>query len=430
VNNGSETTLIIEVPKALAAPTAAVPGGQLVVKARTIFREQAVQSYLASMRESEVLRVSPPWARWILVTAGITLAALLASSFVVRVDQTGRARGALRVADGVQGIACQTNGVVVEIGARSGDVVEQGALLARIDSTATKTALLEAERQIQRAQADVDGFLARRDKEQAERIALLRDRSGLLSRRLQNQRATTARLKLRMASIDRLVEQGLAPALDKGVAENDFAAAQREELDIEQQIGATQLQISNIGAELAQELERRKGEVTKATDRRDALTFQLAQTEVRAPKAGRLEALAVKSGDSVNVGAPIARLIPQGAPRSIVVFLPEADRAFLREGSSEVRIELDQLPVGEFGSLHAKVVRIASDLATPAEVADVGLTTVSGPSYRVELALEDADAARLDKLLRPGSLVTARFVLRTRRLATVIFEPLKRIFDQ
>lgn len=415
-------------PPTSQALAKAVPTG--VVKRHAIFREQAVEAYLSSMREGEVLRVVPPWSRTILGVASVIVALALGSAFVVKVDQTGHGRGVLRVAGGVQAVASQTTGVVLELSSRSGDIVPAGALLAKIDSTATKTALLEAERQIARAEEDVAAFVARRDKEQAERIGLLKQRAGLLQKRAQNQNAAVGRLRDRLATYDRLVAEGLASALDRGAVENEVGAAQRSSLQMEEEISATRLQIANISAELATDLDRRKAEARKAKDRRDALAFQLAQTEVHSPHSGRLEAMVVKVGDSVAVGTPIARIIPEGAPRQVIVFLPEADRAFLREGA-EVRIELDQLPSGEFGSLRANVARIASDLATAAEITEaLGETKLDGPTYRVELEIQDGEIIKkLDKLLRPGSLVTARFVLRTRRLATLLFEPLKRFLD-
>jgi multidrug resistance efflux pump len=402
-----------------------------MVKQRALFRDQAVNAYLLAMRDGAVLRVDPPWARRFLALASLTIMALVAGSFFVKVDQTGRGRGVLRVAGGTQALASQTNGVVLELKAHSGDVVPAGAVLAKIDSTAMQMALLEAERQIERAEENLKIFTTQRDKEQAQRVKLLQQRAGLLARRAQNQRMTVDRLKQRASTFDKLAKEGLASGLDRGTAENDLAAGQRGVIELEEEITTTQLQISNIEADMATELEKRRAEVKKAADKRDTLALQLQQTEIRAPRAGKIEALVVKVGDPVTVGMTVARLIPEGAPREIVVFVPEADRAFLQEGS-DVRIELDQLPAGEFGGLHARVVRIGGDLATGAELQEVlsSETKLEGPSYRVELSLNDSDAVRrIDKLLRPGSLVTARFVLRRRRLASILFEPLRRYVD-
>ena len=398
-------------------------------KSHSLFREEAVQSHLYALRESEVLRISPPWARGLLAVATLLVAVAIGATFVLDVEQTSRARGVLRVAGGAQSVVAQSSGVVLELGGHSGDVVAEGALLARIDSAATKTALLEAERQTARAEQDVKTFLGRRDKEQAERIALLRQRAGLVARRAQNQRGIVARLEKRLASFDRLADAGVASALDRNAAEGDVAVAQGQLIQLEEETSAQRLQLSNISAELASELDRLQAEVKKARDRREALGYQLQQTEVHAPQGGRLEALVAKVGDNVALGAVIARLVPEGTPRQVVVFVPEADRAFLREGS-RVRIELDQLPAGEFGSLQANVRRIAADLASSGEVTEaLGDTKLDAPSYRVELELDGERGRELDRLLRPGSLVTARFVLRKRRLAALLFEPLKRFLD-
>ena len=432
-----EPTLMGAAPLVIASPEAAlssppssrgiiVPGP---VKQRAIFREQAVNSYLETMRRSDVLRVAPPWARGSLAVATLLVMGALCAAFIVKIEQTARARGVLRVAGGIQAVTSQTVGVVLELDAKSGEVVDQGALLAKIDSTTTKTAILEADREVARAQEEVDRLVAHRDKEEAERVGLLKQRIGLMQARAANQGATARRLRGKLASFDRLLDAGLAPANERVAVENELAQAEQSGLALQEQVSETRLQISSISADVAKELDQKRLNVVKAKDHREALVFQLAHTEVHTPRPGRLEAIVVKPGDSVAVGTVIARLVPLGAPRQIVVFLPEADRAFLQEGS-EVSIELDQLPAGEFGSLNARVARIASDLATQAEVAEaLGDTKLSEPTFRVELALEDgAPLLALDKLLRPGSLVTARFVLRKRRLITLLFEPLRRFF--
>jgi HlyD family secretion protein len=414
-----------------AAGDVAPAAGDGRVHARINFRERAVQSYLTAMREGEVLRVAPPWAHRFLAVTGVLILALVVASFFIKVDQTSRGRGTLRVAGGAQVVACQSSGVILEIDARSGDVVAAGAVLARIDSTTTKTELVAAERQIQRAEEDVREFIAQRDKEQAARIKHLKARIALLGQRSRQQRAVVERYRQRLATFDNLAREGLSSSLDQTSAQIEFGTAQQNALQVDEEMSSSQLQISNIDAEMAAELARRKALVAQAIDRREALQFQLQNTEIRAPRPGRVEAMVAKVGDAATIGMPLARILPEGTPREIVVFIPEADRAFLDEGS-EVRVELDQLPVGEFGAIRASVVRIAADLVKPSEAEEVlNGAKIDGPSYRIELAVADGEVVRrLDQLLRPGSLLTARFVLRRHRLATLLFQPLRRLFDR
>ena len=431
--DGLGTSVLATSAEATAAHSvvAALPPTNGAVDRLASFRSQAVKSHLLSMRESEVLRIAPPWASTVMIVISAAVLTALIASFIVRVEQTGTGRGVLRAPEGVQVVSAQTAGPLLELGAKSGDIVAAGALLARIDSTTTKTALLEAERQVDRAQEEVAQFLARRDKEQADRLRILQDRIRLGEAQARNQHAVVGRLDAKLRTYDRLLQNGLASPLDRAAVENERDAALGAALQLTQDTSAARLQISSIQADLALEVDQRKTAVAKAMDQRDILVYRMQQTEVRSPRAGRVEALVAKIGDNVSPGTPLARLVPEGAPRQVVAFLPEADRAFLQLGSS-ARVELDQLPLGEFGSLHATVGRVAADLARPEELTEtMGATPPVGPVYRVELDLVDDEAVKkLDTMLRPGSLATVRFVLRKKIVATMLFEPLQRFFEE
>jgi hypothetical protein len=110
--------------------------------------------------------------------------------------------------------------------------------------------------------------------------------------------------------------------------------------------------------------------------------------------------------------------------------VPERDVAFLRPGALAA-VELDQLPIGEFGHLDARVVRVAGELADRSELlAALGESASSAPHVRVELdVLARADGAPRGTRLRPGTLVTARIPLRERRLLAIVFEPARRWLD-
>jgi len=111
-----------------------------------------------------------------------------------------------------------------------------------------------------------------------------------------------------------------------------------------------------------------------------------------------------------------------------VCFLPEKDRAFVKEGDAAL-LEMDQLPYAEFGTVRARVLRISSDLASPHELQDAlgEGPALAAPSFRVELEITDAGAARKAKVpLRSGMLLNARFTLRRQRLITLVLEPLRK----
>ena len=94
-------------------------------------------------------------------------------------------------------------------------------------------------------------------------------------------------------------------------------------------------------------------------------------------------------------------------------------------------MQLDQLPHAQYGTLRARIVRIADDLASPAELRDAlgEDQKLAAPSYRVELEITDARAADAAHVkLRTGALMNVRFTLRRERLVTLVLSPLKRWF--
>jgi hypothetical protein len=103
-----------------------------------------------------------------------------------------------------------------------------------------------------------------------------------------------------------------------------------------------------------------------------------------------------------------------------VCFVRQGDRRFVHPGDV-ARIELDELPALELGTLPARVTRISRDPATALDVGEV-LTDddVRGAVYRVEL--EPLVGTRM---LRPGMLLHARFVLRRERPLGLLFAPLR-----
>jgi HlyD family secretion protein len=167
--------------------------------------------------------------------------------------------------------------------------------------------------------------------------------------------------------------------------------------------------------------------VRDARSKVDTANLLLLQTELRAPIDGKVESLRVHAGQTVQAGEWVARVVRDETPRSLVAFVPERDAAFLRVGAF-AHVEVDKLPAGEFGLAEARVVRVGSELAEPAEVAAaLGDAAPKGVHVRVELALQDGPGtARVRPYLRPGTLVTARIALRDRRLLAIVFEPARK----
>jgi multidrug resistance efflux pump len=160
----------------------------------------------------------------------------------------------------------------------------------------------------------------------------------------------------------------------------------------------------------------------------DTLRLALDATFVRASVDGVVGSIGVRPGDHLAPGAPIASIVPSGPLQSIVVYIPERDRAFVQPGMP-ARVEVDQLPAWEFRALHGRVVRVANEIASERDIRDTlgaGAAVVE-PMYRLDVTLEqDAAYEELRHRLHPESLVSVRLALRRRRIITILFEPLHR----
>src|SRR4051794_3656735 len=63
-------------------------------------------------------------------------------------------------------------------------------------------------------------------------------------------------------------------------------------------------------------------------------------------------------------------IVQSGAPLRVVCFVAQDDRRFIHAGDL-ARIELDELPKMDFGTLPARVIRIRRNLATQRDVSEV-----------------------------------------------------------
>jgi multidrug resistance efflux pump len=430
-----ETTIVTSARQPLTPPPApapaprAAPPPQAAQGAPRLFREEALRNRLAFEEGRGVVRVSPPWT-WALLWAVVAaLAAALTASFVGSVDVTGRGRGILRPVSGVRVLTAQMTGTVVEIGARSGEQVKQGATLLRIESASTKAQLLEADRELDALKTRFAAISAEEDQHYFEQVENLKARAKRIEEQIASLRSSTQFFDRRVQADVGLLKKGLVSEMAVGESRDALAQAQRQLSAAEQTLDQTRQELASLQGRRQDELWSRQQQLAAAQNKRDALAVMMQQSVIEAPDAGTVEAVVVREGEVVQAGQMIGKLVPGESTLHVVSFLAERDRAFVKPGD-EAQLELDQLPHAQYGTLRARVARIGDDLASASEIHDaLGDIKLDAPSYRVELEVTDsgaADAAHVK--LRTGTLMNVRYTLRRERLATLVLSPLKRWF--
>ncbi|HEX5657860.1 MAG TPA: HlyD family efflux transporter periplasmic adaptor subunit, partial [Polyangiales bacterium] len=422
-------------PAAAIAPVMATPrplpppaDRALKVSVRSpLFRAQALAAHQRGEPLSSVLRITSV-SRWAWLAAlGLTLLMAYGWTAIGRVEETSRARGVLRAPFGVQPVVSLVAGTLREVVVRGDAHVEAGDLIARLDATPLQSELEAAEQHLASVDTEWSRTRAALTARQQRRVRLTEQRMNVLAQRQQRQGGKIAR---RQQLARKLAAPELQAVVEDQVRDQSVDAlegARDEQLQLSDQLSSLQLGLVAAQSEYEARLEEGDARARAALQRRNAAHMMLAQTELRAPRSGKLESLRAQPGQVVQQGEWIARVVAEELPHTIVAFAPERDLAFLRRGAT-ARVEIDQLPIVEFGLAHATVTRVGGELAEDGELkAALGEAAPHGPHVAVELALA-TQPARVAALLRPGTLVTARIALRERRLLAIVFEPLRRWF--
>lgn len=390
------------------------------------FVRRALRACATGQPIAPVLRIAPvPAYAGLLLLALLVLTALAVAVFG-SVEVSARGRGVLRAAEGTLPILAEVAGPVAQVSVRSGERVEAGQLLMRIDAAPIAASLAESERRLQFL--DQQGVAAQQRLEALDvrRRQGLSERAALLQQRINQQNATLQRLDQRKATYDDLRARGFISegARDDVLERRDEAV--RLMLSLKDELTRVRGEVAQLEADAQLARLRWSEDRDGAAARRDAAQTLLRQSRIVAAHPGVVESVAVRVGEQVMPGTPLARLVPGDAPSTLVSFIAERERAFLRIGAV-VRVEVDQWPAGEFGALRGRVLRIAADTATPEELRDIlsDSQAAQGPYYRVEVGALTHVGNTAFKL-RPGMRATLRFHLRDRRLITFVLEPLKK----
>jgi membrane fusion protein len=393
-----------------------------------LFRQEALRHHLQAEEGRGLVRVSPPWT-WALLLALLSgLGAALLAAVLGRVEVTGRGRGILRPRSGIRLILAKVEGTVGQLQVRSGQEVKAGDLLVCIEAPPVQAQLLEARRQLETVRNHFRVTAALQDRAHAEQARRLAARLDKLRSQIASQRGS---IDLQERNLHRsliLEREGILSPAAADLAREAAASAQRQLNLMEQALEQAAQEWAALAHGRQESLWQRRQTIQNAEVRAEALAFTLGQTVLQAPEDALVEAMLVKPGEVVRAGQALCKLIPRRAPLHAVAFLEEKDRAFVKPGD-EVRLELDQLPYAEYGTLRARVERISDDLASRFEIqealGDNPLPAV--PTFRIELRVTDTHAVEQAGIpLRSGMLLNARFTLRRQRLITLVLDPLRK----
>ncbi|MGE0766205.1 MAG: HlyD family type I secretion periplasmic adaptor subunit [Hyphomicrobiaceae bacterium] len=416
-----------------------------------------------------------PWVR----TGNRVLLGLvggLAVFSLVSISGAVVATGVVNVESNYQTVQHLDGGIVSKILVKNGDVVREGDVLLNLDDTAVKAnrqiavarsidllvqqARLEAERdrrdgltlpaEIAAMKDDpaLDKliatqralFAARRASHKGELAVLQQRKLQLIDEQSASERMLSARRK--EAEFNAKEIAAVRPLYEKGYASQPrLLAVQRDAARLEGEIGRLTADVSKARAGLAEadlkiaqsekeftqtvvdELRKVQAQLAEVVEQRTALDDKLRRTIVRAPRSGRIHALAAHTeGGVIAPGASIMQVIPEGERLIIDAQLSPQDIDKVRQGGPAY-VRFSAFNSRSSPSLNGTVLSVS-----PAQIVDQ-----QGRSYfTAQVALADGEAAKLptNHALVPGMPAEVFIETGSRSILSYFVKPLTDVLSR
>jgi multidrug resistance efflux pump len=405
-----------------AAPPQPEPPLAQVAAQRELFRQAALEAR-DGVAAPLVEAAEPQAGSWGILALLLSLvAALFLGAGLLSVEVTVRAPGALRAPNGLRSVESVLSGAVTELLVQAGDEVAADQVVARLEETQLRATLTLREKELATLRHDTDEANAADAALLRQTTAAVEHQRTALSRRGGIHESQLRQRSQQLTNLRAMRESGVASGNDELSGEESVQAAAEQIALVGSQLAELNLSLADRRREWKQRELDRKSSLSRAVAAVEEAKSLLALTEVRSPAAGRVESLLVTPGAVVQPGRVIAQIVPNDAPRSIVAFLPSREVSFVSVGS-QANVEIESLPVNEFGMAKAQVKRISTDIAKPEEMASAFGEVTPGSYVRVELdLLDDENHQKMAPHLRSGERVLVRLHRRHQRVLGLIFE--------
>lgn len=351
-------------------------------------------------------------------------------------------RGRVIPERGVTDVASAQTGLIAEKRVVEGQRVDAGDVLYVLVSERVTRAGVATEQEVamqlaRRRDSLVEQIASTRALERAERAAL-GERRAAVRRESAGVAGTIAAERRRLELAEEMAERYAKMHALGFVAEEQWSL--REAALLEQRSRVESLERERAGiARVVAELDGRSvmldleyANAIAELDRAVAgVDLEIAENDARreiaitAPQAGTVTAPVGETGQAVDRGTVLARIVPEGSTLVAELFAPSRAVGFVAVGD-EVRLRYAAFPYQKFGHALGSVVSVSQATLNASDPVLARGVVRSEPVYRVAVALRSQTVIAYGepRRLLPGMEVEADVLLETRRLYEWVFEPL------
>ena len=337
-------------------------------------------------------------------------------------------------------------GVVTELSAREGQLVEKGDRLATInldrrastgENVASRGLDALAIRQ-QLAQEQVGLFYRRTNAERARLdtiISSAEQQAVSLREQIMLQEQVVASNKNIFDQIAKVVERGFVSKVEYERRRQTLIGSQQALASLRQQLSSRTSEANQARAQIIQIAVSSAQGVSEIASNLQGMEQQKAQLEgeqgyvITAPISGRITALQTALGRTASPNLPLMVIIPEGSQLKAELYAPTRAIGFVHKGQ-ETRILYDAFPYTRFGSFGGRVKDVSRIVIDPRET-EVPLK-LEEPVYRVTVTLDrqqlDAYGERVS--LQPGMSLKANIVLERQSFLAWLLQPLNAVLKR
>ncbi len=341
-------------------------------------------------------------AQRIIFVSIVGLIVFLVWASLAQVEETARGQGRVIPSSKVQVIQAAEPSTIEEILVRSGQIVEKGQLLVRLDDTTSSSELGQLQTENDRLSAraarlgrEANGgagncapgsACAEESRLQAVRQSTLRSQLNALRaaveqrRRDQREAEATAQSLQQSLKLARDQVNMLQPLAEKGIVpQTELLTAQRDVVDVQGRLAAArqsalrssaavrevQSQIAQTRSEFRQEALNEQSQVaTRIAVNQETIRGaegKLERSEIRSPAAGIVNDVLISTvGGFLNAGEKIMQVVPLDDKLLVETKVSPNDIAFIRVGDP-ANVKVTAYDFSIYGGLIGEVVEISAD---------------------------------------------------------------------
>lgn len=316
----------------------------------------------------EVMRhYSPRGGRLIIWCVVLFFASVLIWTSTAEIDEVTRGEGRVIPSRQVQVVQNLEGGIIAEILVSEGDIVEQGQVLIRLDSTQFASALREGEAHCMEHRAKVARLEAEASQKPFVAPKDVLDRfPEFVRREFELYKARKKQFERQQASLQKELDM-MRPLVDQG------AVSEIEVLRLDRQLNDLRDEYCT-GAR--QELNDLLAEISRLQESNQGLRDKLARTEITSPLKGIVKQVMVNTvGGVIKPGMDVLEIVPLNDSLLIEAQIAPANIGFIHPGQ-EVTVKITAYDFSIYGGLDGRIENISADAITDEDGRDFYKITV------------------------------------------------------